>query len=137
MLSFALSSEKVAAALAERLRSGAPAGVQVGAEAGRVFVDAGSGRRADSAAPVILDDPQGWQAGEENQLLETVACVTLGEVQDAICEVLSTAWPVVPGDPEALAEPGARVEGGFLHLWFGNPSAPVLALAVISVDTLT
>lgn len=137
MLSFALSSEKVAAALAERLRAGAPAGVSVGAEAGRVFVDAGSRRRAGSAAPALLDDPQGWEPGEENYLLESVACATLGEVQDAICEALEASWPSVPGDPNALAEPGARVESGLLHLWFGPPSSPVLALAVISVDTLT
>jgi hypothetical protein len=136
VLSIALSSRKVAAALAERLQTHAPAGIAVSAEDRALVVHAGGHVWAASAAPSILDDPQGWEAGEEDVLLESVAYSTMSGVQDAICEATAESWPSQPADPNALEEPGARVEDGWLRLWFGNPAAPLLALDPIALTDL-
>lgn len=136
MLSIALSSTKVAAALADRLRAKAPVGIDVTAEGCSLLVMLGANRWAASVAPAILDHPQGWEPGEEFVLLESVAYSALSGVQDVICEATAECWPPQPGDPNALAEPGARVVGDALTLWFGNPVAPLLALSPIALVDL-
>jgi hypothetical protein len=136
VLSIALSSRKVAAALAERLQAFAPEGVTVSADGHTLVVQAGELRWDASGAPATLDDPKGWAPGEEAVLLESVAYSVLSGVQDAICEATAESWPQQPEDPNALPEPGSRVERGQLLLWFGNPAAPVLVLDHVRVADL-
>ena len=136
MLSSAMSSRKVAAALAKRLQAQAPVGVDVTAEERDLVVHVGGHRWDASAAPSILDNPQGWEPGEEDVLLESVAYSTLSGVQDAICEATGECWPPLPGDPQDLPEPGARVDAGVLRLWFGNPAEPLRTLDPIVLADL-
>jgi len=136
VLSIALSSRKVAAALARRLQAQVPQGVEVAAEDRSLVVHLAGERWDASAAPCILDDPQGWEPGEEDVLLESVAYSALSGVQDAICEATGESWPPQPGDPNALPEPGARVDAGVLRLWFGNPAQPLRTLDPIALADL-
>jgi hypothetical protein len=56
-----------------------------------------------------------------------VARQLLWEIQDILVTETTQAWPPVPG-PEAgeLPSPGAAVERGVLHMWFGDRAQPVL-----------
>lgn len=136
MLSIALSSRKVAAALAHRLQAQAPVGIGITAEDRAIIVHLGQHRWDASAAPSILDDPKGWEQGEEDVLLESVVYSTMSGVQDAICEATGECWPPLPGDPTDLPEPGVRVDDGVLRLWFGNPAEPLRVLDPIAIADL-
>jgi len=89
---------------------------------------------AGSGAPAILDDPAEPALGDADALLERVTRATLSGVQDAIARSTGAAWPVVPGEPSTMPEPGARVVDGVLHTWFGGAADPVLRLHPISTS---
>jgi hypothetical protein len=69
-------------------------------------------------------------------LLERVAQVTLAGVQDTVARVSGKAWPADRDDPCRLPEPCAEVIGNRLHGWFGDRSAPVLALVPVPMAGL-
>lgn len=137
MLSIVLSSEKVAAVIADRLAACAPEGMGVHSATNEVLVTVGAHQWVGSAVPAILDDPEGWQAGEENLLLESIVCSALGGVADTISEAGAALWPADPRNPQALPQPGARVVDGMLEWWFGDRDSPVLVLEPVAIDSLT
>ncbi len=121
-----LSPDRFAAAVATRLNSVVPAGLSVRAE----------------GAGVTLYDPQSWGASLAADFLadedgrsivervETVAYAIMNSVQDEVMESTKEQWPV---GPRGAAEPGARVIGEQLHLWFGDEAAPVLRLEPVDL----
>ena len=57
--------------------------------------------------------------------------VALDDLQDFLCHELREPWPRrAPGEVPA---PGARIERGKLHLWYGDELEPVLQLPPIDV----
>ncbi len=52
----------------------------------------------------------------------------LSLAQDVVCEALDATWPATGGGSVELPIPGARADGGIVHLWFGDEDAPVLTL---------
>jgi hypothetical protein len=59
----------------------------------------------------------------------------LSSLQDAVAEATAEPWPRQAGGDLAL--PGARVDGEWLHLWFGpDEQAPVLGVAPIHLAAL-
>jgi len=56
----------------------------------------------------------------------------LASIQEVLVDSTTEAWPEVSGgDGRALASPGAIVENGVLHMWYGERLAPVLAFAPV------
>ena len=52
----------------------------------------------------------------------------LSNIQDILVDDTTRAWPPVPGrDAGVLPSPGAAVESGVLHMWFGDRTNPILA----------
>jgi hypothetical protein len=88
---------------------------------------------AGSGAVAILDDPTGWESGQEIELLETVVRSTLSGVQDAISRARALPWP---GETSAMPQPDARVADGALQAWFGEENNPVLRLEPIPLGAL-
>ena len=59
----------------------------------------------------------------------------LSLAQDVVCEALDATWPAAGGRVVDLPIPGARADGGVVHLWFGDEDAPVLTLKGIRLET--
>lgn len=131
----AVSSHKLAAAIADALRQHVPTGVAVHVDGDDVYVQNGDESWAGSTAPGIVDDPEGWDSGEETELLETAALSTLNGVQDGIARATTEQWPPVPPGG-GNTYPETRVSEGLLHMWFGDEAAPVLRLAPIPLGAL-
>jgi hypothetical protein len=58
----------------------------------------------------------------------------LSMAQDVVSETNIEPWPAALGPGADLAEPGTRVEGQTIHLYFGADEQPVLTLAAIPLD---
>lgn len=115
----------LARALAKRLQDVVPSGIQVLSRGGDVVVS--DGRTSDGTSLVPLVD----QPGDMEDNLVTAASAVLNTVQDFATESLRTPWP--PAAAKELVLPTALVEGRTLRLCFGEPAAPVLELAPISL----
>ena len=51
----------------------------------------------------------------------------LSDIQDILVDETTRAWPPVPGrDAGVLPSPGAAVESGVLHMWFGDRANSIL-----------
>jgi hypothetical protein len=66
--------------------------------------------------------------------IESIAWAMLNGVQDGVMETTAEQWPI-DGAGRA-AEPGARVEGEVLRMWFGDERAPILMLAPLNLREL-
>lgn len=128
------SSRKVADALAAALAPYVPSGVVIDASADGINAVVNGEPWAGSGAVAILDDPTGWEPGQEIELLETIVRSTLSGVQDAISRACRPPWP---GETSAMPQPGARVANGALQAWFGEEIDPVLRLDPIPLDVFT
>jgi hypothetical protein len=91
-------------------------------------VYAGGDDRHASAAATILRDEDDRSLPER---VSTAAWAILNGAQDAVMELLSEEWPLGPNG--TVAEPGARVEGDRLVMWFGEESAPVIVLPPVVI----
>ena len=58
----------------------------------------------------------------------------LSMAQDVVSETMADPWPAAAGPGTDLAEPGTRVEGRTVHLYFGAEEQPVLTLLPIQLD---
>ena len=58
----------------------------------------------------------------------------LSMAQDVVSETIADPWPAAMGHGTDLAEPGTRVEGQTVHLYFGAEEHPVLTLVPIQLD---
>ena len=80
-----------------------------------------------SAAPEVLTRDDGRSLGK---LVETAAYAVMDSVQDVVMESTREQWPM--GAVRA-ADPGTRVIGNRLHLWFGDEHKPVLRLEPVDL----
>ncbi len=73
-----------------------------------------------ASADIVGDSPEG---------IASAAHALLNSVQDYVSEELREPWP-------SLALPEAVVEGSTLRMWFGDRSAPALAVSEIELTAL-
>ncbi len=124
-----LSPNRFAAAVAERLNAVVPDGLTVRADGSAVGV----------YDPALCGGCYGAEIfGKEDgrpivELVETAAWAIMNGIQDVIMESIREQWPM--GTTRA-ADPGARVAGDQLHLWFGDEDNPVLRLESVDLTTL-
>ena len=116
-----------ARALVERLAAILPAGFTAAADGDRVRVEAPDGQGA-STSLAHLD-----QEEAEPQDYADAAWNVLSLAQDVVSETAADPWPAALGPGSDLAEPGARVNGQTIHLYFGREDHPALHLAPIDV----
>src|SRR5262245_29445706 len=124
-----LSPDRFAAALAARLNAVVPSGLSVRAEGSAVSVY-DPGLAGGSAAAETLTREDGRPIVEQ---VELVAYAILNGTQDVVMESTREQWPM--GATRA-AEPGARIIGDRLHLWFGDEDQPVLRLESVDLADL-
>ena len=117
-----------ARALVASLTPVLPAGFTVRADGGTVIVEAPDG--VGSNATVAHLDP----AEAEPDDYANAAWTVLSMAQDVVSETATEPWPASIGPGGDLAEPGTRVEGRAVHLFFGAEEQPVLTLAPIQLD---
>jgi hypothetical protein len=124
-----MAPEQFAAALVQRLVAILPAGFTARADGDLVAVDAPDGFGAGTALAGLLDrddlNPQDYA---------DVAWNVLSMAQDVVCETTTDPWPAAVGPERDLAEPGTRVDGGTIALWFGAEEQPVLTLPPIEIE---
>jgi hypothetical protein len=114
--------------MAARLAGVVPSGFTVRSNGVSVDVYAGADDRHASAGAAFIGDEDGRSLAER---IETAAWAILNGAQDGVMEILREQWPSA-ADGRA-AEPGARVQGGELWMWFGDENAPTVALAPLDL----
>lgn len=124
----AVSPERFAANLVECIRPVLPAGFSVRAEGDLVSVEAPDGTGASTSMSHL--DPAG--TGPEDYA--DAAWNVLSLVQDVVSETAADPWPASGGSPTELAEPGTRVEGVTVALYFGDEQQPVLTLRPVPFE---
>jgi hypothetical protein len=124
-----LSADRFAAALAARLNAVVPSGLSVRAEGTDVSVY-DPALAGGSAAARLLTEEDGRPIGE---LVRLAAYGILDATQDVVMESTREQWPM--GTTRA-ADPGARVVGDRLDLWFGDEDKPVLRLESVDLAEL-
>lgn len=124
-----ISPVQFASALVERLAAILPAGFTARAGDGGIWIDApdGLGATTNVESLLDLDDP-------ELEDYASAAWNVLSLAQDVVSETTADPWPAAIGPGTDLAEPGTRVEGGTIALWFGAEEQPVLTLPPIEMD---
>lgn len=124
-----ISPEQFASALVERLAAILPAGFTARAGDDGIWIDApdGLGAATNVESLLDLDEP-------ELEDYASAAWTVLSLAQDVVSETTADPWPAAFGPGTDLAEPGTRVEGGTIVLWFGAEDQPVLTLPPIAVD---
>jgi hypothetical protein len=118
-----VTPQQFAHALAECLGPLVPEGFAVRAEGEHVQVQPPEGPPTSASLGHL--DPAEASADDYADAAWTV----LSMVQDAVSEQVVEAWPAGGGD--TLADPGVRVEGGVLHLWYGEEGRPALTLPTL------
>jgi hypothetical protein len=124
------SPDSFAAALAACLNQVVPPGLSVRSQGISVNVySARTSRHAGAGAQRLgeLTEPVEKQ-------IEGIAWAILNGAQDGIMDILTEQWPL--GSDGRAAEPGARVEGDQLRMWFGEERAPVLTLPPLDLRGL-
>jgi hypothetical protein len=124
-----MSPDQFAAALVERLAPILPAGFSARADEGGVWIDAPDGLGSATSVAELLD-----RDDLEPQDYADVAWAVLSMAQDVVSETTTDPWPVAMGPGLDLAEPGTRVDGGSVQLYFGPDEQPVLRLPPIPLD---
>jgi len=123
-----ISPEQFARVLVERLAPILPAGFAAHADAGAVHIDAPDGFGSATHIAELLD--------RDDLLAEdyaSAAWTVLSMAQDVVSESTTDPWPAALGPGGDLAEPGTKVDGAHIHLWFGAEDQPVLALSPIDL----
>ena len=124
---FALSF-RFAAAIAARLNAVLPPDFSVRAKGANVDVYArGQDRHASVSAKLLASD----DGRSLTELMEVAAQGILDGAQDGIMEILTEEWPL--GSSGRAAEPGTRVVGDRLLMWFGEEDAPIIALQPLPI----
>jgi hypothetical protein len=122
------SPERFAAAMAARLTRVVPSGFTVRSNGVSVDVYGAADDRHASAGATIIGDEDGRSLAER---IQTAAWAILEGAQDGVMEILRQQWPIA-ADRRA-AEPGARVQGDELRMWFGDENAPTVALESLNL----
>jgi hypothetical protein len=124
-----ISPEQFGRALVERLAPILPAGFAAHADSGAVQIDAPDGFGSATHIAELLD--------RDDLLAEdyaTAAWTVLSMAQDVVSETTTDPWPSALGPGGDLAEPGTKVDGAQIHLWFGAEDQPVLTLPPIEIE---
>ena len=114
-------ARELAAALAASL----PEGFTATAEDEYVTIESPDGLGSTTALnidPEEADDPDAYADAAEG---------VLSLAQDVVSETTGTPWPPTTGPNLDLAIPGARADGGVVHLWYGDEDSPMLRLREI------
>jgi len=125
-----MTPEQFAAGLVQRLIPVLPAGFAARADGDVVSVDAPDGFGGGTALAGLLD-----RDDLDLQDYADAAWSVLSMAQDVVCETTSDPWPAAVGPERDLAEPGTRVDGASIALWFGAEDQPVLTLAPIAIES--
>jgi hypothetical protein len=129
-----LSPDRFAATIAARLDAVVPRGLSVRAQGSAVGVSPGLSHYptwwgASSAAEILTEQDD----RSLPELVEQAARSILNSTQDVVMENTREQWPM---GPTRAADPGARVIGDHLHLWFGDEGSPVLRLESVDLTEL-
>ena len=122
-----IKPEQFARTLVERLGPVLPAGFTVRADGDVVRIEGGEGLGA-SASLALLDPEEA-----EPQDYADAAWNVLSMAQDVVSETAAEPWPAPMGSADDIPEPGTRVEGLTIHLYFGPDEQPVLLLSPIDL----
>lgn len=115
--------------LSARLAPLLPAGFSVQADGEAVTIDPPDHVLAStSLSHIDPDDP-------DPEDYASAAWNVLSMAQDVVSETSGDPWPAGLGPGTDLPEPGTRVEGRAVHLWFGPEDEPVLTLDAIELVT--
>lgn len=129
----AVSSHKLAAALADRLNAVVPSRFRLSSMGPDVHFADGDQLVGISKAPSIVDDFEDGRSPEER--VENVARVVMSLVQDYVMRGLTEPWP--SRDGAALGLPSAFIAADELELWFGEPGgAKVVTMPNIRLSEL-
>jgi hypothetical protein len=121
-----ITAAELARALVERLIPILPAGFAVRAADGTVYIEAPDGLGGATSVAELLD-PDDLEPDD----YASAAWMVLSMAQDVVSETTTEPWPVALGGAADLAEPGTRVEGRQIALYFGAEDQPVLTLQPI------
>jgi hypothetical protein len=126
------SPDRFATAIAERLNRVVPSGFRVRAQGARVQLYFGSTIRGGSDNAILVAEQDGRTVAE---LVECAARGILNDVQTHVMEMLREQWPL--GDQRQAGNPGARVQGDSVSMWFGDEQRPLVVLGPLElVDVL-
>ena len=114
--------------LVKRLSAILPAGFSARADGDTIHVDGPDELGASTSVGYL--DP----AEAEPQDYADAAWNVLSMAQDVVSETAADPWPAPIGPGLDLAEPGTRVEGRAVVLWFGAEDAPVLRLPPVMLE---
>jgi hypothetical protein len=78
------------------------------------------------------------QAGDIRELAEMAVRGALSTIQDVVVEELTTPWPAIGsgGPATTLPLPDASRDSNGIRLWFGDETAPALALQPITLEEM-
>jgi hypothetical protein len=108
-----------------------PAGLSVRSTGSSVDVYGRGTSRHAGAGAELIEKEDGHTLGER---VEGIAWYILNGAQDGVMDILTEQWPV--GADGRAAEPGTRVEGDELRMWFGDARAPEIMLQPIPIGEL-
>lgn len=125
-----VSSPDLAAELAIRLNEVAPEGFTVIAEHTYVAVRYNGELIGRSGAAEFLESIEGIQNPPE--AIKRAVRVILDTVQDYVADTSTEPWPGTRDQPN----PGIRLSGSHLEMWFGDQDNPVLKLRPLDLATI-
>ena len=117
-----MTADTFARELAAAVAASLPDGFSATAEAETVTIESPDGTAVSTVLDLDADD-----LGDLDVCADAAEGV-LSFAQDVVCEALDATWPSVGPMALDLPIPGARFEGGVLHLWYRDEDAPVLSL---------
>ena len=126
-----IDPDALATALARLLVGVAPARLSIVAERGMVWIRDEDGHGAGSDIALMVSD-RGVSPDEQAR---RGAERTLEVAQEMIAEEIGDPWPAKAGElPGGFPCPHAEIVGQSIRLYYGAPSAPILALGTISLE---
>lgn len=111
--------------LAAVLAASLPDGFTATAEDESITIDPPDGLGSTTALNI---DPE---EADDLDVYADAAEGVLSLAQDVVSETTGTPWPPTTGPNLDLAMPGARADGGVVHLWYGDEDAPMLHVGEI------
>jgi hypothetical protein len=120
------------AELVDRLRDVVPEGFTVFASTSGSGVEISPTEPPFSGTISYVEEIVEQPHGTFERNVQTAAYNALSSLQDLVVDETAAPWP---GAKNELPVPETAVEGGLLHLWYGDRDEPVLALRPIPLPT--
>jgi hypothetical protein len=118
---------RLAVELSSRMEEGLPPGFTVTVEGDMLYFLFDGERRAGSHACQWVDSGQDSLEGLAVQACE----LALNDLQDFVTEKTTEPWPATEGPPP---QPGARLVGRTIEMWFGSLDQPVTLLRPLALE---